>query len=89
MGLAPYPWLERPAEVLSKMLGKLPGGVLIYGPRGCGVFELASRFAAAVVCQHPVDGRAMRNLRGVQTHLQRKPSGPSLRIKRNRSRASS
>jgi len=56
MGLAPYPWLERPAEVLSKMLGKLPGGVLIYGPRGCGVFELASRFAAAVVCQHPVDG---------------------------------
>ena len=37
MGLAPYPWLERPAEVLSKMLGKLPGGVLIYGPRGCGV----------------------------------------------------
>ena len=47
MGLAPYPWLERPAEVLSKMLGKLPGGVLIYGPRGCGVFELASRFAAA------------------------------------------
>ena len=56
MGLAPYPWLERPAEVLSKMLGKLPGGVLIYGPRGCGVFELASRFAAAVVCQHPADG---------------------------------
>lgn len=38
------------------MLNKLPGGILIYGPRGCGVFELASRFAAAVVCQHPVDG---------------------------------
>lgn len=56
MGLAPYPWLERPAEVLAKMLNKLPGGILIYGPRGCGVFELASRFAAAVVCQHPVDG---------------------------------
>ena len=53
MGLAPYPWLERPAEVLAKMLNKLPGGILIYGPRGCGVFELASRFAAAVVCQHP------------------------------------
>ena len=50
MGLAPYPWLERPAEVLAKMLNKLPGGILIYGPRGCGVFELASRFAAAVVC---------------------------------------
>ena len=56
MGLAPYPLLERPAEVLAKMLNKLPGGILIYGPRGCGVFELASRFAAAVVCQHPVDG---------------------------------
>ena len=41
MGLAPYPWLERPAEVLAKMLNKLPGGILIYGPRGCGVFELA------------------------------------------------
>ena len=46
MGLAPYPWLERPAEVLAKMLNKLPGGILIYGPRGCGVFELASRLAA-------------------------------------------
>lgn len=56
MGLAPYPWLERPAATLSKMLSKLPGGVLIYGPRGCGVFELACRFAAAVVCKHPVDG---------------------------------
>ena len=47
MGLAPYPWLERPAEVLAKMLNKLPGGILIYGPRGCGVFELASRLPAA------------------------------------------
>lgn len=56
MGLAPYPWLERPAETLSKMLDKLPGGVLIYGPRGCGVFDLACRFAAAVVCKRPVDG---------------------------------
>ena len=82
MGLAPYPWLERPAEVLAKMLNKLPGGILIYGPRGCGVFELASRFAAAVVCQHPVDG-ALRHLRRVQTYFQRKPSRPSLRLKRN------
>lgn len=56
MGLAPYPWLERPAETLAKMLNKLPGGILIYGPRGCGVFELACRFAAAVVCRRPVDG---------------------------------
>ena len=53
-----YPWLERPAAALRKMRDKLPGGVLIYGPRGSGAYELAASFAASVVCSSPGDGIA-------------------------------
>ncbi len=53
-----YPWLERPAAALRKMRDKLPGGVLIYGPRGSGAYELAASFAASVVCSSPKDGVA-------------------------------
>lgn len=58
MALAPYPWLEKPAKTLKKLREKLPGGIILYGPRGCGAFELASNFASSVVCSSPVDGAA-------------------------------
>ena len=69
MGLAPYPWLERPAEVLAKMLNKLPGGILIYGPRGCGVFELVFALCRSCSVSAPCRRRALRHLRRVQTYF--------------------
>ena len=56
MDLSLYPWLEKPADTLRKMREKLPGGILIYGPRGSGTFELAVWFASLVVCTNPTNG---------------------------------
>ena len=58
MGLAAFSWQEKSAQALEKMRAQLPGGVLIYGPRGVGTFELADNFARSVVCSNPQNGAA-------------------------------
>lgn len=58
MELAVFPWLEQPAKVLQKFREKLPGAILIYGPRGSGTYELAFAFAQSVLCEAPVNGAA-------------------------------
>lgn len=58
MGLDVYPWLKAPALMLEKLRQKLPSAVLIYGQRGCGVYELAASFARSILCEHPVQGGA-------------------------------
>jgi DNA polymerase-3 subunit delta' len=79
MGLAPYPWLEKPAEALLRMKHNLPGGILIYGPRGTGTYELGLNFAKSVLCSHPAeDGSAC----GVceECHLLEAGTHPDLRL---------
>ncbi len=48
-----YPWLDKPLEFLKRMSSKLPNAVLIYGPRGCGTFELGVAFAQFLLCKSP------------------------------------
>ena len=59
MALAPYPWLEDAARTLAEMRVRLPNAVLIYGPPGIGLYELAFAFAQSLLCENPKpDGEA-------------------------------
>lgn len=58
MGLAPYPWFQKPAELLESFTKKLPSSILIHGPRGSGTYELGEAFAKLILCSSPVDGHA-------------------------------
>ena len=46
MALALYPWQQPLAESLNRMRSEMPNGLLIYGPRGIGTFDLAERFVS-------------------------------------------
>ena len=56
MALALYPWQEKLAAALNAMRERMPNGLLIYGPRGIGTFELAERFARSLLCTSPAPG---------------------------------
>lgn len=58
MGLAPYPWLEKPAKLLASFREKLPSSILIHGPRGSGTYELGEAFARYILCTSPENGHA-------------------------------
>ena len=47
MALALYPWQQPLAESLNRMRSEMPNGLLIYGPRGIGTFDLAERLPKA------------------------------------------
>ena len=59
MALAPYPWLEDAARTLAEMRVRLPNAVLVYGPPGIGLYELAFAIAQSLLCENPKpDGEA-------------------------------
>lgn len=65
MALALYPWQQPLAESLNRMRSEMPNGLLIYGPRGIGTFDLAERFAKSLLCQLPAaDGTPCGHCRG-------------------------
>ena len=53
MALAVYPWQVELARELHAMRDRLPNGLLVYGPRGIGTFELVHAFAKSLLCEHP------------------------------------
>ena len=50
MALAPYPWLEEPAQTLLAMRDRMPNAVLLYGAPGAGLYELALAFSKSLFC---------------------------------------
>ena len=50
MSLKLYPWQDALEKSLLDLRGKLPNGLLVYGPRGAGIFDLVqllqNRFCA-------------------------------------------
>ena len=48
MALAPYPWLEEPAQTLLAMRDRMPNAVLLYGAPGAGLYELALAFSKSL-----------------------------------------
>lgn len=53
MAVNPYPWLEAAAKGLLDMDRKLPNSVILYGPKGIGLYDLAKRFAQGILCEEP------------------------------------
>lgn len=53
MALAPYPWLEEPAQTLLAMRDRMPNAVLLYGAPGAGLYELALAFSKSLFCLSP------------------------------------
>ena len=53
MALAPYPWLEEPAQTLLAMRDRMPNAVLLYGASGAGLYELALAFSKSLFCLSP------------------------------------
>ena len=59
MALAPYPWLEEPAQTLLAMRDRMPNAVLLYGAPEAGLYELALAFSKSLFCLSPhSDGTA-------------------------------
>lgn len=77
MALAVFPWQKHLADTLNGMRGKLPNGLLIYGPRGIGTFELVHAFAKSLMCTSPAaDGTPCGHCKGC--HLTASYAHPDL-----------
>ena len=77
MALAVFPWQKHLADTLNGMRGKLPNGLLIYGPRGIGTFELVHAFAKSLMCTSPAaDGMPCGHCKGC--HLTASYAHPEL-----------
>ena len=77
MALAVFPWQKHLADTLNGMRGKLPNGLLIYGPRGIGTFELVHAFAKSLMCTSPAaDGTSCGHCKGC--HLTASYAHPDL-----------
>lgn len=76
MALAPYPWLEEPAQTLLAMRDRMPNAVLLYGAPGAGLYELALAFSKSLFCLSPhSDGTPLRTLHRLPAGAGRHPSG--------------
>lgn len=53
MALAPYSWLEAPAQELLAMRDRMPNAILLHGASGIGLYDLALAFAHSVMCSNP------------------------------------
>ena len=53
MSLKLYPWQDALEKSLLDLRGKLPNGLLVYGPRGAGIFDLVQAFAKSLLCTQP------------------------------------
>lgn len=65
MALALYPWQSELAWELVAMRETLPNGLLIYGERGTGLFDLVHQFAKSLLCEAPeADGTPCGHCKG-------------------------
>lgn len=65
MEIRTFPWQKELMQTLYAMRGRLPNGILIYGPRGIGTFQAACAFGASLMCTSPSsDGRACGRCKG-------------------------
>lgn len=53
MSLKLYSWQTELEEALLSLKGRLPNGILVYGPRGTGTFDLVRAFAGSLLCTSP------------------------------------
>ncbi len=65
MTLKLYPWQDELEKALSNLRGRLPNGILVYGPRGTGLFDMVRGFAESLLCEHPApDGTPCGSCKG-------------------------
>lgn len=78
MSLKLYPWQGPLEEALLNLKGRLPNGILVYGPRGAGTFDLVEAFAKSLLCTQPApDGTPCGRCRGC--HLTKAGTHPDIR----------
>lgn len=78
MSLKLYPWQDALEKSLLDLRGKLPNGLLVYGPRGAGIFDLVQAFAKSLLCTQPAaDGAPCGRCHGC--HLVRAGTHPDIR----------
>lgn len=65
MALIRYPWHKEFFAQLNALRDQLPNGILVYGPRGSGVFDCVHAFAESLMCMHPAaDGTPCGQCKG-------------------------
>ena len=78
MTLGLYPWQDELVRSLTSLRGRLPNGILVYGPRGAGTFDLVWAFAKSLLCTNPApDGTPCGKCRGC--HLVNAGTHPDIR----------
>ena len=78
MSLKLYPWQDELEKALLDLRGRLPNGILVYGPRGTGIFELVQAFAKSLLCTQPApDGTPCGHCHGC--HLVNAGTHPDIR----------
>lgn len=78
MSLKLYPWQEQLEGELLKLRDRLPNGILVYGSRGIGTFDLVQAFARSLLCTQPnADGTPCGRCRGC--HLTKAGTHPDIR----------
>lgn len=79
MELSLYPWQAGVWESLAALRGRVPNGLLLYGPRGIGKRQLALAWAASLLCESPSPaGHACGHCAGCQ--LLAADNHPDLRL---------
>lgn len=48
MSIKLYPWQDALEKALLDLRDRLPNGLLVYGPRGAGIFDLVQAFAKSL-----------------------------------------
>ena len=48
MSIKLYPWQDALEKALLDLRDRLPNGLLVYGPRGAGIFDLVQAFAQSL-----------------------------------------
>lgn len=78
MTLKLYPWQTQLEKDLLALRDRLPNGILVYGPRGTGIFDLVWAFAKSLLCEKPApDGTPCGRCRGC--HLAGAGTHPDIR----------
>lgn len=78
MSLKLYPWQGQLESALLNLRDRLPNGILVYGPRAAGTFELVQAFAKSLLCTQPApDGTPCGRCRGC--HLAKAGTHPDIR----------
>ena len=78
MSIKLYPWQDALEKALLDLRDRLPNGLLVYGPRGAGIFDLVQAFAKSLLCTQPAaDGTPCGRCHGC--HLVRAGTHPDIR----------